>query len=432
MSLRLDVFKLVSFSMMSTILTKVMGVVSFLVVVRLLPRSDIGLIGVIAGYTAMLGFLALGPEAVLVRDFPKIKDRLNDYLSGFIRFWFFRSIVVMIIAGAIALWLYFFFHDISFPIYMIGIAISINMTQFEQIIKEVFYVDFKQKIATKMTFALEVISFGMLLSLFFYGYILVYILVIVLSSIINACIWFYLLRKHYHFHFMPHTKDIIKVSILDYSLWAHLSNSFMSLVYRIDTFILSFFVGLSAIGNYTIALEIGNFFFIIPRLLQKSVMIGTVNLKNPERLNDVISIFVKYFLLLSIAQVAGFLLLGRWIVALFTDTAVEDIYLYSLLIVTGVSILNVFRPISTIINTHASMKKGFYFVYLPASVISIAIYYYMALTYGVLGVAIGNIFAFSILSLFIIVFVQRSFPLKIRLRLFSDIEQGLLKDVLRK
>jgi len=433
MSLRLDVFKLMSFSLLNTVLTKLMGVVSFLVIVRLLSRSEIGLIGVIGGYVAILGFLSLGPESALVRDFPKIKSKINQHISAFVQFWFFRTLVIMIAAGGMSVWLYFFFNDITFSIYMIGIAIAINLNLFELMAKDVFYVDFKQEIVTKVTFVLKLVFLGMLMILLFYGYVLLYMCVLVVSAALNAGIWYYLLRKKFNFRFDPKgARNILKWNIFDYSLWAHLSNSFTALVYRIDTFILSFFATLVVIGDYTIALEIANFFFIVPRLLQKSVIVGTVNLKDNKRLNDVIFIFVKYFFILSVVQFVLFIIFGPWIVSLFTDTSVGDVYWYSILIISGVSILNVVRPISTLINTQASMRKGFFHVYLPASIIGIAAYVIMAMNYGVVGVAAANIIAFSVMSVFIVVFVKRFFPLKARFTLFGDIERGLLKDMKKK
>lgn len=430
MSLRLNVFKLMSFSLLNSLLLKLMGVAGFALIARLLPRADLGLIGVVGGFAALLGFLSLGPETALVRDFPKIKDKINAHISAYMRFWAFRSVLIMAVAGVMGIWLYFYYGDMTFLIYMLGVAVSTNLNLFEQIITELFYVDFKQRTVLKVSVVMKTVFIALLLSLFLWANVLLYLGILLAVDLASMLTWVFLLRREYKFHYTRvGTANILRWNIFDYSLWSHLSNSVNTLLYKIDTFVLSFFVGLTVIGNYTIALEIANFFFIVPRLLQKTVIVGTVNLKEKGRLNDVIFIFVKYFLLLSVAQLAFFWLAGGWIVSIFSDTATQEIYLYGLLIIFGVSILNVVRPISTIINTQGSMRQGFWWVYLPASAIGVAIYWVMTAWYGVIGLAVANIIAYGILSLLIVLFVRRVFPLKPRLSIMTDIERGLLQDM---
>ncbi|MBI4021214.1 MAG: hypothetical protein HY369_03145 [Candidatus Aenigmarchaeota archaeon] len=430
MSLRLDVFKLMSFSLLNSLVLKLLGVASFYIIVRALPRTDIGLIGVVGGYAAILGFLSLGPESALVRDFPKIKDSINKHLSAYMKFWAYRTVLIMAVSLGLGLWVWHYYQDVRFFLYMVGIAVSVNLNLFEQIITELFYVDFKQQIVLKVNLVIKLVFLALLFSLFWQPDVLLYLGILVGIDAVSAGTWIVLLFRRYHFRFTGEgARNILRWNLMDYSLWAHLSNSFNTLVYKIDTLVLSFFAALAAIGNYTIALEIAGFFFIIPRLLQKSVIVGTVNLQNTERLNEVIFIFVKYFALLSVAQLAFFLIAGPWIVSIFTDIAVQEIYLYALLMLVGVSVLNVVRPISTLINTHASMRKGFFWVYLPGSLIGVAAYALGAAWYGPLGVAAANIVAYSVLAVLIVVFVHRVVPLKPTFSLMSDIERGLLKDL---
>ena len=90
-------------------------------------------------------------------------------------------------------------------------------------------------------------------------------------------------------------------------------------------------------------------------------------------------------------------------------TNVDAIYSYSLLMIAGISILNVFRPL-----------------------FGIAAYISLTALYGPIGAAFGNIVTYSVMSILLIIFIMREYPIKLKLELITKEERSLLKAILNK
>lgn len=430
MTLKNKLFGLTAYSFVDTVLLRFFGIISFIIIVRLLARSDIGIIGVAAGYLVFLIFFALAPETILLRDFPKIKNRINHYISSFILFWLIRSIIITVLAGIIALFLYHQFENSIVPIYFIGATVLFNMGMFQSLITELFYVSFKQKIVMIMNIVLSVFGTGLVFLLFFKPTLMFYLFVSFLSTFVGLVTWYYLLKRYFAFKFI-YAKDSVKIvknSIKDFALWQHFNGTITHLIYRIDTVILSFFVTLTIIGDYTIALGIANFFFLVPQIVQKTAMVGLSNINNKREEGLFMSIVLKYSFILGIAQLLLFIVFGKWIIlTLFTSTHIEQIYLYTVLITCGVTILNFMRPVMSLIASKCSLKEGFFQVYLPSGIMALVGYIILTYFYGPVGTAIGNIVGYSVFALLLYSFMNKKYPLQFKFKLITAEEKEMFK-----
>lgn len=434
-TLKNKLFGLTAYSFIDTVLLRFFGVISFIIIVRLLDRSDIGIIGVATGYLVFFNFLALAPETILLRDYPKVKDRINQYISSFMIFWFIRSFIMIVLAGIIAFFLYHQFENRIVPIYFIGATVLFNMGMFQSLITELFYVSFRQKIVMTMHIVLSLFATGLVFLLFFKPTLMFYLFLSFISTFVGLVTWYYLLKRYFAFKFI-YAKDslkIVKNSIKDFALWQHFNGTITYLIYRIDTVILSFFVTLTIIGDYTIALGIANFFFLVPQIVQKTAMVGLSNINTKTEEGLFMSIVLKYSFILGIAQLLLFILFGKWIIqTLFTSEHVEQIFLYTVLITCGVTILNFMRPVMSLIASKCSLKEGFFQVYLPAGIMALVGYIILTYFYGPVGTAIGNIVGYSVFALLQYSFINKKYPLHFKFELITAEEKEMFKNLLSR
>ncbi len=435
MSLKNKLVGLTAYSFTDQIFSRLFGIISFVVIVRLLPRDDVGIIGLVAGYLVIFNFLSIAPETILLRDFPKIKDRVHLYITSFMIFWFIRTVATMIMASIVSLYLYWQFENLIVVLVFLAAALFFNMGLFTSIIKELFYVDFKQKTAMSVNFVMNALSLGLILLLYFSPTILFYVFLSFISSAITMVIWYLLLRKYFSFRFC-FTREIFRVlnfSITDFAFWQHMNGAITYMIYRIDTAILGFFATFTVIGDYTIALSIANFFFFVPQIIQKSVMVGLSNIGDKKNEGLLMGIIIKYSFIIAMAQLIFFILFGRWIIAiLFTPKHLEEIYLYTFIIVIGVTILNISRPLMSLIAAKCSLRETFFKVYLPGGVIAFLGYVILTYLYGSIGTAVGNIVGYSFFSLLLIIFVWRRYPGKLKFKIITTKEREIIMELIRK
>lgn len=437
MNLKQKVSNLAFFSVLDIILGKLIHVISLLVVLRFLPREDFGVIGLSYGYLAFLSLLSLAPETILYRDFLKIKlaQKVNLHISAFLIFGFVRTLVILIIGCIIGGYLYWYYKSWIIPISFIVITLGSNIIIMQGPIKELLRVDFKQKVAAITGFFIEIIILGVLILVLYLSPSLVTYLTVFLSASFGAFgIWLIILKKVYNYSWIFNRESIsvLKYSIKDFSLWNHFNGTVSNLLYNVDTAILSLIgISLSIIGNYTVALKLSNFFFFAPMVLQSVNTIALANI-NKERCDFGINLFLKYSVVISLIQLFLFVLFGKWAIATFvTQKDTELIFKYALLIIIGVSVLNIGRPLFSWITIKGSLREVFLKVYLPSGIIGIFVYFILAVFWGAIGVACGNIVVYSLFLILIINYVLCKCPFRVRIHWFAREEKELLFNILR-
>ena len=163
-SLKSRIIELTSFSILDTVLTKALGVAAFFILTQVLTKNELGIFGAGVGFISLLSVLALRPERIFFRDFPKMKEKLNIYLSAFVRFWILRTGSLMLITIIIAAGIVLVSGDWVIALYLVGLTFAINLNLFDELVKDSLYVDFRQKLVTKLNFGLK-LAFLVLLSL---------------------------------------------------------------------------------------------------------------------------------------------------------------------------------------------------------------------------------------------------------------------------
>jgi O-antigen/teichoic acid export membrane protein len=235
---------------------------------------------------------------------------------------------------------------------------------------------------------------------------IVYGVVQLLTMLLAAVWWYHTARTHMQYHFVL-PKDwwsITWKSIRDFTLWNQLIGVISRLLYQADIVILGFFVTLAAIGPYSVALTISNVFFVFPQLAQKLVTFSFSQLDTKMNARA-LGLAVKYNTIICIGQFVVFTLIGKWVIAFFGPAQPEQVLMYALYLVGGVTLFNLSRPWLSLAFAQMSNRKIFFQLFVPLGVGGMVIYAIAAQTEGVLGVARANVLLYLLAGAFSVLYV---------------------------
>lgn len=393
------VVNVLSFNVLQTVLSKGLAFVNFAILIRLLSVEEIGIIGLSGGYIALLGFVMLLPESIFIRDFSKIRLRANDYISSFLGFGGIRNLVLFILALPVAWWVSQEQSTFTVGMYFILLVLSTLINSLSSPFREAFYANYRQARITFVDLSLNVVSFASLGLLYFSRDVLTYGFLQVLVALLGVGWWYWNAKQKMGFTFkLP--GDWIKISydsIRGFVFWNHLGGVINRLVYQADIVILSFFVSLAALGEYTIALTIANVFFVFPQLVQKLMSLSFSQIEK-QSLSKNLGVAVRYNTLFSLAQFLGYWALGHYLIDFLHIKNAPLVFTYSLFLAGGVTLLNLARPWISLAVVRIEPKKFFTHLFLFPCALAMVIYWVAAQTSGVMGVAQANVLAYFIVG----------------------------------
>lgn len=430
MSLFQKALSVFSFGSLQIILGKAISLVNFAILVRLLTTEEIGIVGLAGGYIAILSFLLVSPESILIRDFKKISSKINEYISSYLQFILVRNGILFLIAVPLAWYISSIQTDSRLALYFILLVLTTLLNGFTGPFRESFYGLYRQ---ARITFVDVVMNIALLLSmaiLFFSRDVITYGFLQVSIAFISVLWWYWNARKHLHFKYQPKWNlSLAFQSLKGFGIWNHLSGSVIRLVYQVDIVVLGFFVSLEALGNYSVALTIANVFFVFPQMVQKILSLSFSQIENKTMLANTFGIGVKYNTLFSLAQFIGFVLVGKWIIAILGPEQPALVELYALYLLAGITLFNIARPWSSMAVARLNPKLFFIELFLPPSVVAVFIYVYAAMNYGVLGVAQANIITFGLMGLWVVVYTHYRLKIRPTLSYISPAEHHFIKKI---
>ncbi len=410
-----QVRKLFLFSFADEVISRLSKYFGIFILIHLLTRETVGILGIATGYIALLSYLFISPENILLRDFPRDKrnkKHLMHKISAYINFWVLKSIVVMAISALIFLFLSK--EDLVLGIVFFALAVQRLLEQFSDLIQLIFYVDFKQKKVTVINFYFSLVLLTLFIILVIKPGIYTYLAIVVLGQLALSLTWFALLKSDYNFsyHYVTLWVKSIKKDIMDFALWHQFGRGVINFLQNIGPAILSFFAGLAAVGDYTIALKIANVFLITPQLLQKSNLVHFSHEMPPASMEEDTSLpfgkklflpkTLRYYLAvhgtISIFYLIAFFLLGKFFIFYFlTRQNVDSIFKITLILLAGIGIFHLSRPFLDLASARFSLKESFFKIYLPVLIASIPAFFFLAKYFGVIGLAYGSIASYVLL-----------------------------------
>lgn len=412
MALNTKIFEQTGFGFVFQIQKFVLSTIVNIIIINALPRDQYGVIGLVAGYFVFISWFLVTPESILLQQFKERRE--NDfalYVSKVFSFMVIRTIFLLVLAAIFAGILFWSQKSLLVSFAMIMYAAAQLLLSASGSLQFILKIDFQQKTITKWATIFKIVEVLMLSLLFLASNLFVYLLLIIALAFFEVCMWMLLLRREHNVQlwlpvatFMP----TIKKDITTYSLWQHITQNLTKYMYEIDTVFLGMWASLTVVGNYSVALKVANFSFILPSIIQTSTMLALTRLTNPLNQNRAVNLFLKYAFFISTGQVIGFLLVGKWYIRLHTPLYVDEIFRYTILILIGTMIINIVRPLISYVLTQSDIKKFLLQSVLPSAVISTILYVVGSYWYGATGVAAMNIASYLFWALTIVWYLRRT------------------------
>lgn len=369
--------------------------ISSIILIRLLPRDDYGIIGIVVGYFAFVNIVNISLESIILRDHKKFDDKLNEVMQDFFIFNVYKSFFFIVIASILSYTLSSVYENNGF-IYAIW---SITFIMIADSITAPFTIyfasKFNQKLVTKISIFRSLIGLILLLELFLYPDLWYVALKDFIVSSLFIAVWMFLAVKK--IEFIPKIRIanlvFIKESFLTYSLWTHLNGVVTNFIYKSDTFFLSFVVSLAVVGNYNIALNSANIANILPMILGYQNSVALSHARDKEHAFKISNAFIKLSLFIGMLTLLGFYFLGEYYLYLITgENENTEIFFYMLCIVSGLIIVKTFAsPLVSYITVNSSVKKMVTQVSIPLGVLTIILYFISGYFFQATGIAIANI-----------------------------------------
>lgn len=423
------------FSFLQQIQKFVFVTVSNIILVNSIDRADYGMLGIVTSYFVVFYWLTILPEEVLLRDYKKIKtSKFKEYVSLLSGFGLIRTALLFFVSIFFGFILSQFFNNATFLFVFSLYALYQLSFIFSGSLQLVLRMEFKQMLITKVSFFIRVIQIFALLGLLVNQSLYYYLFVAILAIFAEIIFWIYYLKKDLGAGITLNMKILyseLKPAIASFAIWQHFSRNITKYIYEIDLVFLAFFVPLTVSGDYSLAIKISNYSIIIPSILQNSVFLALSRIDARKKANQVVNIFLRYSFFVSVFQLLVFLVLGRWYIFIHTRDRIDEIFFYALMIITGLSVFNITRPLMAYCISKTPIKKFFIYSSIPSVVFSSMAYYFSAKYFGADGVAIANITAYSFWMVTVVFYALRH-GYVFKLVLLATEERELLLKYLRK
>lgn len=368
-----------------------------ILLIRLLPRQDYGVIGVVAGYFVFISIINISLEAIILRDHEKYDYRIEKYIYNFFLFNILKSLLFVIIAIVLAFFLENRFSNSSF-LYSVFSITAITIAD-SLVAPLMIYQSSKynQRFVAMILTCRYLLNIFVLLGLFYFPTLKYIFIKDLIISFVYIITWFHMSKnvfdvKRIRF-FEDFDLEFIKTSLLGYSIWTHFVNVAINLVYRSDTFFLSLFVGLKTVGNYNIALNSANVANIFPMILGYQNSIAISRAKSDKLASQISNTFIRISAYLGLLTFIVFSFGGDYYLYLITgESENKEIYSYMIYIVISLILAKTFvNPLNSFINIKGSVKSLFLHVLMPLIVFTCFVYLIAAQKFGANGIAIANI-----------------------------------------
>lgn len=374
---------------LDTGLGKFLNIIGFVLLTNILTSVDIGIIGITLSYAVILNYLSIRPENILLKK--KKYDETKE-ISSFVFFWFIRSFVVLFFIIFITAILWFIRKDYILCLFFLIYGLVVNVTYFTELFMFLFFIKKKQNIVFFSNIFFNIIRIILILLLVYSRSVIMYGMFLFSLELFKSIFYFifYKYKFKLNFNFINVKKDLRK-NIFSFSLWHHLNGITISWIFYIDTIILSFFIIMEIIGDYTVAMKIAFILFQFVLVFEK---LFCIMLKKSKKY---LIFFVKILLSLNILAILCFWFLGEWLLTyVFKVSNVSLVFNIGLILLFSIVPLVLSWPYFCLILCEKSLKDFFIKVTVPFSILTLIIFGIFTFFFGVYGTAWANIISYSL------------------------------------
>lgn len=384
--------------LLDSFLSKLLSLIAFIILTHTVDSSSIGVIGVSLGYMVILNYFMVSPESNLLKMQPTSLKKYNKQISSYLLFWVGKAIFFILASGIISCILYYGKKNILLSIFFFIFAF-VNITNIlNDLFTFLFLVRVRQKFICYTNALFSLITILLIYELYITKQgLLLYGCILLGVSIIKAVYLFLTYKRLFRFSFdFQGSFSLLRKNLLSYSLWIHFNNTLTIWLFYIDTAILSFFVALSTIGDYTIALKISFVFFQLPMIVGNVLTLWFQSVKKAKA-GEYIGSLMRMVALFCIVSILIFAIAGKYAINMLLNVQdLQFVYVITLILLIGVSFMNIGRPLISLINSKLNVKKYFLQVTIPTVVVSLIIYTAATKYFGAYGTAMSNIICYLI------------------------------------
>jgi O-antigen/teichoic acid export membrane protein len=432
-----SVFTNTAFALLDRIAVKVETVAAFILLVRLLDATDVAAIGVASGYLVVMAMLDVGPIRVLLRDYPSLaRDRAtrDEHLTALFSFWIVQAAAMLLACFLLERLVLSRLQLPGLGFLFFALTVDFMAISFQDWLKLVFYTDFQQTLATKISIlfsAARLLSYGILL---FSTSLETYSWIVIVTAVVATAIWWQIFRRRFAYRFVWHRRSlsILLGSLRSYGIWDHLNRTVKDIVFTVDTVILSWFAAVVPISDYAVALRFSNLFLMIPVQLHLGLQVALSNYQQRIDRDAAINAFLKVAAVVSLLQLIGILLFGDALIRiLFGAGGGPNVTRYAKIISIGIAFMNVGLPLISVINNFGNLRRAFFRLFLPVLIAALALYTAGAASGSALGLAWSNVAVYAIFSAGLGWYVARNHPFAIEWNPLTARERSLIRRIVR-
>jgi O-antigen/teichoic acid export membrane protein len=385
---------------LDTGLGKFLNIIGFIILTNILTSIDIGIIGITLSYAVILNYLSIRPENILLK---KKKYNENKEVSSFIYFWLIRSSFVLLFVMAITIILWFIRKDFILCLFFLIYGVVVNITYFTELFMFLFFIKKKQNIVFYSNIIFNTFRIILILLLIYSKSVILYGFFLLFIELIKSTFFFIFYK--YKFKLIINFKKIKKIlkdNILSFSLWHHLNGITISWIFYIDTIILSFFIAMEIIGDYTVAMKIAFILFQFVLVFEKLFCIMLKKSKNYLKL------FVKLLLGLNILAIFCFWFFGEWLLTyVFKVSNISLVFNIGLILLFSIIPLVLSWPYFCLILCNKSLKDFFVQITIPFSILTLIVFGLFTLLFGVYGTAWANVVSYLLFFIGVMWFLRK-------------------------
>jgi len=193
--------------------------------------------------------------------------------------------------------------------------------------------------------------------------------------------------------FVPRWKGSVLRPMVAYGLRGHIGNLLHFFNYRLDMFVVNYYLTPGDVGIYTISVRLAELLWMFPRSAA-FVIFPKAAATNPEAMNTFTPKVFRLVIGLSILCAAGLVVVGRPLISLFFSRAFVDAYLPMVALLPGTALLG-----STKILTSDIAGRGYpQFHSISAGcalVLTIVLDFWFIPRHGVLGASVASSIAYG-------------------------------------
>lgn len=422
------------YAVFDQLIGKVGTTLAFIVLVRVLPESNIAAVGIATSYLVLVAYLDVGLIRILLRDYAQVSASTADrdsYFSGYLLFWLGQVLATVLVATALQRLVLDRLHLEGLTWVFWALTIDFIALGLQDWIKVVFYADLRQSLVTVLSLVLTLAKLAALAVLVWSPSLSTYAWLLIVSALVTSGFWITVFLTRFRFHLQVNARvlSLLRQGFANYGFWDHLDRMVIDTLFSFDVAILSLLGKTGDIASYTIALRLTSLMMLVPRQLATGLQVALSQYRDAAARIRSINSHVKVNVLVGLCQWLVIVAGGRWLITLLFGAQVDvsQVYRFTVPIATAVTVLGMGMPLIGVINSSASMRNAFLEAYLPALLLGLLGYVNAGTLYGAIGMAWANLLAYAGLVLLLARFAWRNSPFPLRLQLLTPEEAQFLR-----